>query len=162
VVVYRGGPHPEVLFIGEAPGKDEDLAGVPFVGRAGRALDQAIAAVGLDPGSVGIVNLLKCRPPENRFDPSAAATCRPHLERQIELLAPRRIVTLGRHALRSLVPSAPPITQAAGHVQLGPRGPVFPLLHPAARMHAPRLAARWTADLDALRAWLAEPLSQTS
>ena len=162
MVVYRGGSHPSVLFIGEAPGKDEDRAGLPFVGRAGRALDRAIATVGLAPETVGIVNLIECRPPGNRFDADAAATCRPFLDRQLAILRPRRIVTLGRHALRTLAPDAPPITKAAGFVRLGPNGPVFPLLHPAAPMHAPRYAARWEHDLSALRAWLAEPLSQTS
>jgi uracil-DNA glycosylase family 4 len=161
-VVYRGGPHPDVLFVGEAPGKDEDLAGLPFVGRAGRALDRAIATVGLDPAAIGIVNLIKCRPPENRFDPGASVTCRPYLDRQVALLRPRRIVTLGRHALHAFVPSAPPITEAAGFVQHGPSGPIFPLLHPAAPMHAPKYAERWEHDLTALKAWLDDPLSQTS
>jgi uracil-DNA glycosylase len=161
-VVYRGGAHPTVVFVGEAPGKDEDLAGVPFVGRAGRALDRAIASVGLDPTTVGIVNLIKCRPPENRFDPDAASTCRPYLDRQLALLRPERIVTLGRHALRALAPSAPPITAAAGFVQHGPAGPVFALLHPAAPMHAPKYAERWEHDLIALKEWLARPVTQTS
>jgi uracil-DNA glycosylase len=151
-----------VLFVGEAPGKDEDREGLPFVGRAGRALDRAISTVGLDPGSIGIVNLIKCRPPENRFDGQAAETCRPYLDRQLDLLRPERIVTLGRHALQALVPSAPPITEAAGFVQRGPRGSVFPLLHPAAPMHAPKYAARWEHDLTELRMWLALPLTQTS
>jgi uracil-DNA glycosylase len=71
-------------------------------------------------------------------------------------------VTLGRQALTALAPEAPSITVAAGHVQSGPNGPIFPLLHPAAPMHAPKYAARWDSDLTALRAWLAVPSTQTS
>lgn len=162
VVVYRGGLHPTVLFVGEAPGKDEDRLGLPFVGRAGRVLDRAIASVGLEAETVGIVNLIKCRPPSNVFDAAAARTCRPFLDRQLVLLRPQRLVSLGRHALHTLAPSAPPITQAAGFAQDGPFGAVFPLLHPAAPMHAPKYAARWAHDLTALRAWLALPSTQTS
>ncbi|MCI4318276.1 MAG: uracil-DNA glycosylase, partial [Thermoplasmata archaeon] len=76
VVVYRGGTHPSVVFVGEAPGRDEDRLGLPFVGRAGRALDRAIESVGLTAEQVGILNLIKCRPPDNVFDPAAARTCR--------------------------------------------------------------------------------------
>ena len=162
VVVYRGGPRPRVLFVGEAPGRDEDLAGRPFVGRAGRALDRAIEHVGLAAGEIGVVNLIKCRPPGNKFSASAARTCRPFLERQIALLAPERVVTLGRHALHALAPEAPPISRAAGHPQVGPTGTVFPLLHPAAKMHAPKYAAQWETDLTALRAWLEGRSTQTS
>jgi uracil-DNA glycosylase family 4 len=162
VVVYRGGPHPSVVFIGEAPGRDEDRVGRPFVGRAGRALDRAIGTVGLAPEEVGIVNLIKCRPPDNRFDPVAERTCRGFLDRQLHLLRPAHLVTLGRYALHALVPAAPPITEAAGFVQHGPLGPVFPLIHPAAPMHAPRYAARWEHDLTAMKAWLASSSTQTS
>ncbi|MCI4339772.1 MAG: uracil-DNA glycosylase [Thermoplasmata archaeon] len=156
-VVYRGGDHPRVVFVGEAPGRDEDRLGKPFVGRAGRVLDRAIERVGLVAADVGIINLIKCRPPDNRFDPAAETACHPYLDRQLDLLRPERLVTLGRHALHALVPEAPAITLAAGHVQSGPRGAVFPLLHPSAPMHAPRLAARWEQDVELLRAWLASP-----
>jgi DNA polymerase len=160
-VVYRGGESPWLLFIGEAPGRDEDRLGVPFVGRAGARLDRAIASLGLSPEEFGIVNLLKCRPPENRFDAHAAATCRPHLDRQIDLLQPRRLVTLGAHALKALDPSAPPITQAAGQPRTAVGRPLFPLLHPAAVSHAPRYGERWTEDLGRLHEWLIAPSAQT-
>ncbi|MCI4318277.1 MAG: hypothetical protein L3J96_07035, partial [Thermoplasmata archaeon] len=78
---------------------------------------------------------------------------RPFLDRQLDLLQAERVVSLGRHALRALVPGAPPISKVAGVVQAGTRGPVFPLLHPAAPMHAPKFAVRWEQDLRSLRAW---------
>jgi uracil-DNA glycosylase family 4 len=161
-VIYRGGDHPRVLFVGEAPGAEEDRLGLPFVGRSGRRLDEAIVQLGLGPSEFGIVNLLKCRPPQNRFDAAAAKVCRPYLDRQLGLLAPERLVTLGAHALRSLDPDAPKVTEAAGTPRVTPRGPVFPLLHPAAALHAPAFRARWYADLTALAVWLRAPLSETS
>lgn len=161
VVFYRGAARPRVVFVGEAPGRDEDLAGVPFVGRAGRRLDAAISEVGLAPTEYGIVNLLKCRPPGNRFDPGAARVCRSFLDRQLDLLAPERIVTLGAHALRALAPDAPKVTAAAGRgLSIGGRW-LFPLLHPAAAMHAPRFRVRWEADVRGLARWLARPAAET-
>jgi len=160
-VVYRGGATPSILFIGEAPGRDEDRQGVPFVGRAGTRLDRAIDAVGLRTDEFGIVNLLKCRPPANRFDRRAAATCRPYLDRQIDLLGPERLVTLGSHALHALDPTAPPITVAAGAPRTALGRPLFPLLHPAAVAHAPRYRERWTSDVTRLGEWLSVPLAQT-
>ncbi len=161
VVFYRGGPAPSVVFVGEAPGREEDLSGRPFVGRAGKRLDEALGRLGLADGSYGIVNLVKCRPPENRFDRAAALACRSILDRQLELLAPERLVTLGAHALRLLDPDAPPIVQAAGTPRrLGAR-PLFPLLHPAAALHAPRYRARWEADVGRLAEWLRERPGET-
>ena len=150
VVVYRGGPHPKVVFIGEAPGAEEDRVGRPFVGRAGRRLDAAIARLGLAAEDVGILNLLKCRPPDNRFDRRAQATCRPFLDRQLDLLAPRVLVPMGAHALRALRPDAPPVTEVAGHLVRTEGAPLFPLLHPAAAMHAPRYRERWERDVSTL------------
>ena len=155
VVMARGDQHPRVLFIGEAPGAAEDAAGLPFVGRAGRRLDEAAASLDLAPGTWAVVNLLKCRPPENRFRPASIAACRPFLDRQIELLDPEWIVTLGRHALRALDPGAPSITEAAGTERPFEGRRLFALLHPAAALHNPRLRARWAADLDRLRSALA-------
>lgn len=160
-VVYRGSERPRVVFVGEAPGRAEDAAGEPFVGASGRRLDRAIEALGLPPEEVGVVNLLKCRPPDNRFPPRHAATCRPYLERQLALLRPAVVVTLGRHAFASLVPDAPPITVAAGSVHAWAGRPLVPLLHPAAVLHNPRLAERWTRDLDRLGAVLRATLRPT-
>jgi len=155
VVFFRGSRDPTVLFIGEAPGADEDAAGVPFVGRAGRRLDDAVRTLGLSEADWAVINLLKCRPPGNRYPPDSAEQCRPFLDRQIELLDPEWIVTLGRHALHALDPTAPPITQSAGSPRKAGRRRLFPLLHPAAALHDPRLRARWASDLEHLRGALA-------
>ncbi|MEX2494464.1 MAG: uracil-DNA glycosylase [Woeseia sp.] len=107
----------EWMIVGEAPGAEEDRRGEPFVGRAGQLLDEMLRAVGLDRGSVFIANILKCRPPANR-DPLAAeaGACRPHLERQIELLQPRLIVAVGRVAAQRLLGSDAPVGRLRGRV----------------------------------------------
>lgn len=158
-VVYRGSLEPRVVFVGEAPGAEEDRSGVPFVGRAGRRLETATRNLGLLPEQYGVLNLLKCRPPGNRFDRSAARTCRPFLDRQLELLKPRVLVTLGGSALRALDPNAPPILDSAGAPRAGPGVPLFPLIHPAA-VRSRALAGRWAADLATLARWLAGPPSK--
>jgi uracil-DNA glycosylase len=155
-VVYRGSLTPRVLFVGEAPGVAEDRSGIPFVGRSGQRLDAAIARIGLTVEQFGVLNLLKCRPPQNRFDPAAARTCRPYLDRQVTFLSPRVLVTLGAHAFRAFAPDGPPILRAAGRPHPGATPPLFPLLHPAAAMRSRRLAERWTRDVDALGRWLRE------
>jgi uracil-DNA glycosylase len=150
-VVYRGGLAPWVVFVGEAPGAREDETGVPFVGRSGARLDAAIARLRLTEGEFGVLNLLKCRPPANRFDRKAAATCRPFLERQLELLRPRVLVSLGAHALRELDPTSPPVLEAAGTSRRAGTRSLFPLIHPAAALRSRRLAERWERDVDRLR-----------
>ena len=145
-MVYRGAERPLVVLVGEAPGAEEDRLGQPFVGRSGRRLDAALEGAGVRPEEFGIVNLLKCRPPENHFDPKAAAACRPHLDAQLALLAPRLLVPLGARALRALDPTAPPITECAGALRPGAPTPIFPMLHPAAALHNPNLRGRWSAD----------------
>jgi uracil-DNA glycosylase len=154
VVIYRGSPTPTVVFIGEAPGAEEDRQGLPFVGRSGARLDRAIGRLPLPPSAFGILNVVKCRPPDNRFDRSAARACRPYLDRQLALLHPRALVTLGAHALRTLDPSAPAVTVAAGQPCRWRDTPLFPLLHPAAALHAPRYRDRWEHDVDALARFL--------
>jgi len=154
-VVYRGSLTPRVLFVGEAPGALEDRTGIPFVGRAGRRLDAAVERLGLGSSEFGVLNVLKCRPPGNRFDRSAARTCRPYLDRQLALLQPEVVVTLGASALRAFDPSAPPILAAAGRPRPSLPWRVFPLLHPAAALRSRRWAVRWEDDLTALGAWLA-------
>jgi uracil-DNA glycosylase len=143
-----------VVFVGEAPGAAEDREGRPFVGRSGRILDAAIETLGLGPEEIGIVNLLKCRPPANVFDRDAARTCRPFLDRQLDLLRPRAIVSLGASALRALDPAAPAILKAAGRPRAGPAPPLFPLIHPAASLRSTRMRARWLEDVAALSRWL--------
>ena len=158
--MYRGGLAPRVVFLGEAPGAAEDRVGLPFVGRSGQKLDAAIDRLGLAPTEFGVLNLLKCRPPGNRFDRRAAETCRSFLDRQLAYLRPRLIVSLGAHALRALDPTAPPILRAAGSPRTGGTVPIFPMLHPAAAMRSRRWSDRWERDLAELGAWLAASAAQ--
>ncbi|MHC4641940.1 MAG: uracil-DNA glycosylase [Planctomycetota bacterium] len=111
----EGHPNARIMFIGEAPGADEDAQGRPFVGRAGKLLDKIIAACGLDRSDVFIGNILKCRPPDNR-DPAAEEiiNCLPYLQRQIELINPEIIVALGAHATRTLLNTNKSIGQLRG------------------------------------------------
>jgi uracil-DNA glycosylase len=164
--VYRGSLAPRVVFVGEAPGVLEDRTGTPFVGRSGRRLDTAIERLGLERSEFGVLNVLKCRPPGNRFDRSAARTCRPYLDRQLALLQPEVVVTLGASALRAFDPRAPPILTVAGRPRPSVAWRLFPLLHPAATLRSRRWAERWERDLAALGAWLgvrrAETFSQRS
>ncbi len=160
-VVYRGSLAPRVVFVGEAPGAEEDRQGLPFVGRSGAILDRAIAELGAPLGPWGIVNLLKCRPPDNRFDRRAAATCRPYLDRQLELLRPDGLVTLGAHALATLDPAAPRVLLAAGVARPRAAGWLFPMVHPAASLRSRRLRERWERDLRALGSWLGRAPSAT-
>jgi DNA polymerase len=150
-VIYRGGDRPRLVFVGEAPGAEEDRQGLPFVGRSGRRLDEGIGTVGLAPSEFGIVNLLKCRPPSNVFSRAAAIECRPYLDRQLALLAPELVVSLGAHALAALDPAAPRITEAAGVARPNGRWTLFPLLHPAATFRSRRNLDMWARDLARLR-----------
>jgi DNA polymerase len=111
----EGNPDARIMFIGEAPGADEDAQGRPFVGRAGQLLDKIINACGLKRSDVFIGNILKCRPPENR-DPRAEEiiSCLPYLQRQIEIIKPEIIVALGAHAARTLLNTTKPIGQLRG------------------------------------------------
>ena len=152
-VVYRGSLAPRIVFIGEAPGAEEDRQGVPFVGRSGRVLDAAVRSLEIEDDRWGVLNLIKCRPPKNRYDSRAARACRPFLDRQLGLLAPELVVTLGAHALHALDPHAPPVLRSAGTVRESHGRPVFPLLHPAASLRARRWAERWHRDVRSLEKW---------
>jgi uracil-DNA glycosylase len=154
VVIYRGSAAPRIVFVGEAPGATEDRLGLPFVGRSGQRLDAALVEAGVDPAVYGVLNLIKCRPPRNRFDRAAAVTCRPYLDRQLELLHPSVLVSLGAYALGALDPSAPRILLAAGHPRPLEGRMLFPLIHPAAALRSRVLAHRWRSDFTALGIWL--------
>jgi uracil-DNA glycosylase len=127
------------------------------VGRSGRLLDEAVRTLGAGLGAYGVLNLIKCRPPANRFDPRAARSCRPYLERQLALLRPRALVPLGRRAWDALAPGGGPILSAAGRPSRGPSGWLFPLVHPAAALRSRRWRERWDRDVRALGAWLRSP-----
>ena len=134
-----GDPNAEILFIGEAPGFHEDRQGRPFVGPAGRLLDQLLAEIGLTRADVFVANMVKCRPPDNRDPlPAEIAACQPFLQEQIAGIRPKLIVPLGRFAMNHFLPSAS-ITRAHGRaVQVGPYQ-VYPVYHPAAALRQPTM-----------------------
>lgn len=128
-------PWSGVMLVGEAPGRNEDETGRPFCGAAGKNLDLGLAAAGFDRRAVFVTSINKCRPPKNRDPkPDEKAACRPYLIEQVEALAPRVIVALGRHGLSGLVDHPPQkFSDVRGRFLQGPEGvPVFCSLHPAA------------------------------
>jgi DNA polymerase len=148
-----GNPESRVMFIGEAPGQSEDLKGEPFVGAAGKFLDTLLSEIGFSRADVFITNVVKCRPPRNRDPrPDEIETCTPYLNRQIGIIQPRFIVTLGNHSTAYILSKAKlpfhSITQARGKVYetsiLGLKVAVFPTFHPAAALYS----ARYEKQLD--------------
>ncbi len=131
-VFGEGSEKAELLFIGEAPGEEEDRRGRPFVGRAGKLLDQMIERIGLRREDVFICNVLKCRPPNNR-DPEAteAESCKPYLLAQIELIGPRVICTLGKHAYNTLLGVDERITRIRGRLTEYKAVTLLPTYHPS-------------------------------
>jgi uracil-DNA glycosylase family 4 len=138
IVFGAGDPHASLMFVGEAPGADEDRRGEPFVGAAGQLLDRMIEAMGWTRDTVYIANVLKCRPPGNRDpQPDEVAACEPFLARQIEAVAPRIIVTLGRPATSLLLGSNAPISALRGRFQDYRGIRVMPTFHPAFLLRNP-------------------------
>src|SRR6058998_4272787 len=132
------------MFVGEAPGFHEDKQGVPFVGAAGKLLDQLLAGIGLTRPDVYVANVLKCRPPGNRDPmPDEIEACEGHLWRQIELIRPRVVATLGNFATKLLSGKPTGITRVHGQEQEvvlgGNRVLLYPLFHPAAALYTPRM-----------------------
>ncbi len=144
VVFGSGNPDADLMFVGEAPGFHEDQQGVPFVGQAGKLLDRLLEGIGLTRADVMVVNVIKCRPPGNRDPlPDEIAACEPHLFRQIELIEPRLVATLGNFATKLLSGRPAGITRVRGHEQevtLGSRTVLlYPLYHPAAALYTPSM-----------------------
>jgi uracil-DNA glycosylase family 4 len=144
VVFGSGSPDADLMFVGEAPGFHEDQQGVPFVGQAGKLLDKLLGGIGLTRADVFVVNVLKCRPPGNRDPlPEEIAACEPHLFRQIELIEPKLVATLGNFATKLLSGKPAGITRVHGHEQevtLGTRTvSLYPLYHPAAALYTPSM-----------------------
>jgi DNA polymerase len=144
VVFGSGSPTAELMFVGEAPGFHEDKQGVPFVGAAGQLLSKLLDGIGLKRDDVYIGNVLKCRPPGNRDPlPEEIEACEPHLWRQIELIQPKLICTLGNFATKLLSGKPAGITQVHGRQQEVVLGgnPVtlYPIFHPAAALYTPRM-----------------------
>jgi DNA polymerase len=144
VVFGSGSPNAELMFVGEAPGFHEDQQGVPFVGQAGKLLDKLLAGIELTRADVFVVNVLKCRPPGNRDPlPEEIASCEPHLFRQIELIEPKLVATLGNFATKLLSGKPAGITKVHGYEQevtLGARTvTLYPIYHPAAALYTPSM-----------------------
>jgi len=157
VVPGAGDPHARVMFIGEAPGADEDRQGKPFVGQAGRLLDGMIRAMGLQRSRVYITNVVKCRPPGNR-DPKAEeiAACARFLERQISLIQPEVIVALGRFAARWLTGTEKSMGALRGRWATFRNIPLMPIFHPAYLLRNPSGKARTWEDLKKIMIRLGE------
>ena len=144
VVFGYGNPDAELMFVGEAPGFHEDQQGKPFVGQAGKLLDKLLAGIGLSRDAVYIANVLKCRPPGNRDpQPDEIQACESHLFRQIELIRPTLVATLGNFATKLLSGKPAGITRVHGTEQPttlgGSRVVLYPLYHPAAALYTPAM-----------------------
>ncbi len=144
VVFGVGNPDAELMFVGEAPGFHEDQQGLPFVGQAGKLLDRLLEGIGLTRADVYVANTLKCRPPGNRDpNPDEKHECEPWLFRQIELIRPKVIATLGNHATKQLTGKDVGITRVHGREQQVTYGSmqvtIYPLYHPAAALYTPAM-----------------------
>ena len=151
----EGNPSAELMFIGEGPGFHEDRQGRPFVGPAGQLLEGLLASIGTNRDDVFIANMVKCRPPDNRDpQPPEIAACAKYLERQIELVNPKMIVTLGRFSLGRFFPGES-ITRARGRLREKDGRLIFPVMHPAAALRRPELRTTMVEDFRAIAAALA-------
>jgi DNA polymerase len=152
VVFGSGSGATKILFVGEAPGREEDLQGLPFVGRAGQLLTKIIEAIEFKREEVYIANVLKCRPPNNRNPaPEEVARCRPYLLKQIELLKPKVICTLGVFATQMLLDTKSPLTVLRGRVHRVNGLSVIPTYHPAACLRYPKFKTAVWEDVQLLR-----------
>jgi DNA polymerase len=146
----------DIVFIGEGPGYYEDRDGRPFVGPAGQLLDQMLASIGLKRPDVYITNMVKCRPPNNRDPlPGEIAACKPYLDRQLELIRPKVLVTLGRYSLARFFPGQS-ISQVRGKPRQWTSYVVYPMYHPAAALHNPGLRSTVESDFRRLPSVLEE------
>jgi DNA polymerase len=163
VVFGAGDADADLMFVGEAPGADEDRQGLPFVGRAGQLLNQLLAGIGLRREDVFIANVLKSRPPGNRDPlPLEIEACKPYLFRQVELIEPKVVATLGNFSTKLLTRNPTGITRVRGVPQVHELGQrtvfIFPLLHPAAALRTPRMRETLEEDFLRLKELLEEPL----
>jgi uracil-DNA glycosylase len=162
VVFGSGNADAELMFVGEAPGANEDKQGLPFVGQAGRLLDTLLEEIGLTRGDVFVVNVLKCRPPGNRDPlPQEIDNCQGYLFRQLELIEPRVVCTLGNFATKLLRGEPTGITRLHGREEVRRVGPrtvrLFPIFHPAAALYTPAMLATLRQDFARLPELLALP-----
>ena len=157
IVFGQGNPKAELMFVGEAPGRDEDEQGLAFVGRAGQLLTKIIEAMGKKREDVWICNVLKCRPPNNR-NPEAdeVASCRPFLEEQIRLISPKAIVTLGTFAAQALLETDEPIGRMRGRWRSAHGTRVMPTFHPAFLLRSPERKKDVWEDMKLVRDYLTQ------
>ena len=162
IVISRGNPKADLMFIGEGPGRDEDRQGKPFVGRAGQLLDKIIAAMGFGRDEVYIANIVKCRPPQNRNpEEDEVETCLPFLHRQIALVQPKVICLLGSVALRALLGNEERISRVRGKF-LEYRGvPTLPTYHPAFLLRNPNMKRAVWEDVQKISAKLSRDVVKT-
>ena len=155
-----GSPTADLVFVGEAPGRDEDRQGIPFVGRAGQLLTKIIQAIDLSREEVYIANVIKCRPPDNRNpEPDEVAACEPFLFRQIDVIQPRVVVALGSFAIRTLLKTDGAISRLRGRVFDYRGAKLIPTFHPAYLLRSPERKRDVWEDMKRVRALLAEPES---
>jgi uracil-DNA glycosylase family 4 len=155
VVFGVGNPSADLMFVGEAPGADEDVQGIPFVGRAGQLLTRIIEAIALKRDDVYIANVIKCRPPDNRNpDPDEVATCQPFLFQQIDAVRPRVIVALGTFAAKTLLKTQDPISRLRGRIYEFRGAKLIPTFHPAFLLRSPDRKRDVWEDMKKVRALL--------
>ena len=162
VVFGNGNADADLMFVGEGPGAQEDLQGLPFVGRAGKLLDQLLEGIGLSRGDVFVTNVVRCRPPGNRDPlPDEIAACRSYTDRQIELIEPRLICTLGKFAMQVLTRTNRGITAVHGKPEVHELGGrtmrVYPVFHPAAALRSTKTLEDLRAAFARIPALLEEP-----
>ena len=164
IVIGRGDPNANILFVGEAPGRNEDEQGIPFVGRAGKNLNELLSKVGLDLEDIYIANILKCRPPENRDPlPEEIRAHTPWLIEQIKQIKPNVICSLGNYATKffisegnvDLMAKQPGITSVHGKIRFvnigGIKVKLIPLFHPAAIIYKRELTPLWEKDMEIVK-----------
>jgi uracil-DNA glycosylase len=155
IVFGVGNPSADLMFVGEAPGADEDIQGEPFVGRAGQLLTRIIEAIGLRREDVYIANVIKCRPPGNRNpEPDEVEQCEPFLSRQIDTVKPKVIVALGKFAAQSLLRTSDPITRLRGREYKYRDAILMPTYHPAYLLRTPSAKREVWEDMKRVRAIL--------
>lgn len=161
VVFGAGNADADLMFIGEAPGANEDRIGLPFVGQAGKLLDKLLAEIGLDRGDVFICNTIKCRPPNNRDPlPNEIESCNDYLRQQVDLVEPTVICTLGNFSTKLLRADSTGISRLHGREEeriIGPRAVrLYPLYHPAAALYTPSMLEALRADFHRIPELLAQ------
>jgi uracil-DNA glycosylase family 4 len=160
VVFGVGNPDADLMFVGEAPGADEDIQGIPFVGRAGQLLTKMILAINLERDQVYIANVIKCRPPGNRNpEPDEIASCEPFLFQQIDAVRPKVIVALGAFAAKTLLRTEDPISRLRGRIYDFRGAKLIPTFHPSFLLRSPERKRDAWEDLKKARAILTGPVT---